>query len=65
MQDAPNDAPRHLSTSNAEAVVATILGVVLAAIPTWLIARNHSLEMAIGLGMVMVPSVGIGRLGKR
>ena len=45
--------------SISEMVVATVLGVTLAVIPTWLIARNHSLEMGIGLGMVLIPLLGL------
>lgn len=58
MQDSEQRvAPQVSSTS--ETVVATIMGVVLAAIPTWLIARSNSLEMALGLGMVLIPLLGL------
>ena len=51
--------PDLISDSISEMVVATVLGVTLAAIPTWLIARNHRLEMGIGLGMVLIPMLGL------
>ncbi len=44
----PESVTPQVSRNISEAVVATLLGVGLAAIPTWLIAHNRSVEMAVG-----------------
>ena len=42
-----------------EAIAAGLTGIGLAAVPVWLLAQKHSLEMAVGLGMVLVPLLGL------